>query len=880
MRFPRPRPAGALLTIALVVPMAVVAPTFSAAPPQPHPVTPSTERVALRGVDAAAFASSPVPTELGHAWRTFTGRGTAASQRAMQRTPQILTGQVHTDGFRMLGVTWRGARPSDDGTVVVTARTHTDGTWTDWFDVPINVDLGTEPSPNGRYGAEPYWVGDSDGIQVRVDAVGAANPRDVRADLIEPGTSDADASITGTWQGSSASASTDEPPIVTRAQWGANESLRDKHLENSSTFKVAFVHHTAGSNNYTRSESPAVVRGLYSYYVNTLHYADMGYNFLVDKFGTIYEGRAGSITKPVRSAATGGFNTDTLSIVAIGNFQTARATDALVSGIAKVAAYRLSRFYRDPFGHKTLKAEVGSSRYAAGTKVRFKVISGHRDSNYTACPGNKLYRRLPDIRRLAAKDMGSSFIEPSISRKSVALGHNTSFRVHAGVTQQQNWALTVRPRCGHGVVRRITGTASRSNPINAVWRGFDDQGRPVPAGRYRVTLTSSADGTSAWPFATGVVIGVGGDAKAATRSSMPAPAGAYVPQRPQALLSTTTGQGVGTPMVLGAGRRLDVPVLGRAGVPKTGVSAVALSIEASCASNRTRVFAGPASVEGVGSRVLSVGPNNTARSFALVRVGPGGSVRLQNARGNVALRASVVGYISTDGAGGSLTPLRRSPLAGASPIGLGTTASTVNIAGRAGVPSDAKAVVLVVRRGPKSKVSSVWAWPESGTRPSTPAWRRTRGPAAVSQFVVPLGSTGALRLAADHSGPVSLQVAGYVAGNANRPVHAVVPRPLLGDGVKVAKGKARTVKVSGRAGVPNDATAVVVSVTGAAEKRSAQVTVWPRGSSEPTTSDLMVPRHRSSESVAVIRIGRDGDLRLSAKKGTVHGNLTVLGWVR
>ena len=155
-----------------------------------------------------------------------------------------------------------------------------------------------------------------------------------------------------------------KPPIVTRAEWGADESLRDKRLENSDTFKVAFVHHTAGSNNYTRSESPAVVRGLYSYYVNTLDYADMGYNFLVDKYGTIYEGRAGSITKPVRSAASGGFNTDTVAVVAMGNFETAPASDAMVRGIAEVLAYRLSRFHRDPFGRKVLTAEVGSSKYA------------------------------------------------------------------------------------------------------------------------------------------------------------------------------------------------------------------------------------------------------------------------------------------------------------------------------------------------------------------------------------------------------------------------------------------------------------------------------------------------------------------------------------
>ena len=77
--------------------------------------------------------------------------------------------------------------------MLVTARTRTDGQWTDWFELHTMVDGGTEPSPNGRFGTVPYWAGDSDGVQVRVDAVGDADPTDVRADLIEPGTSDADA---------------------------------------------------------------------------------------------------------------------------------------------------------------------------------------------------------------------------------------------------------------------------------------------------------------------------------------------------------------------------------------------------------------------------------------------------------------------------------------------------------------------------------------------------------------------------------------------------------------------------------------------------------------------------------------------------------------
>ncbi|MCZ3385950.1 MAG: peptidoglycan recognition protein [Actinomycetia bacterium] len=881
MRFPRPAPAGALFAIVLVVPTVVVVPTFTGSRATPHPVTPQVQQLRLAEGDLAESSTAPIPDELAASWRELDGQSAASAARAAGRPPMLVTEPIETDDYRMLGVTWTGAPPSEDGAVVVTARTRTSGEWTDWFDLHTMVDGGTVASPNGRYATVPYWAGESDGVQVRVDAVGDAEPNDVRADLIEPGTSDADAAITEPWSGSTASASTNKPPMVTRAEWGADESLRDKRLENNATIDVAFVHHTAGSNSYSRSESPAVVRGLYSYYVRTLKYSDMGYNFLVDKYGTVYEGRAGSITKPVRGAATGGFNTDSMTVVAMGNFETAAPSDAMLRGISKVLAYRLSRYHRDPYGTKVLTAEVGSSRYDDGEKARFKVISGHRDAGYTACPGQKLYDRMPAIRKLTLDAMDSSLVEPTISDRTVSMSSDPEIAVRAGVLHQQNWTLTVRDYCSGTIVRRLTGTASPRDPIRTTWRGGTENGKQASPGRYRVTLTSSGNGTSAWPFERSVLIGVGGGSAAPVTSSLgTTAAGTYVPLRPRALVSTADGTGIKGRLILGTDRRLDVQVLGRAGVPSSGVSAVAISVAAECASTGTRISVSPDKVTGTGARVLSLGAGATARGFAMVRVGPGGGIRFHNQSGAVALKASVVGYVSTGGGGGSLTALRRTALGGASPLSVGTSAVAVDVAGRAGVPADARAVVLAIRRSGDSPVASVWAWPSGGEQPPTPTWRRPRGSGSVSQVIVPLGDNGEMRVAADRSGPMSIDVAGYVAAGDSRDFHPVVPRTLLGDGVQLGKGDARTVSVRGRAGVSSNATAVVVQLTGSAAKDPGRLTLWPRSASEPRTADLIVPARGSRETLAIVRLGQGGDLRVGSMDSRLRANLTVIGWIR
>ncbi len=110
------------------------------------------------------------------------------------------------------------------------------------------------------------------------------------------------------------------PRIVTRRGWGANEGLRERKFVYTKKVKAAFVHHTASGNNYRCSQSPSLIRSIYRYHVKSMGWRDVGYNFLVDKCGNIYEGRAGGVAKPVLGAHTLGFNTNSMGIAVLGSY--------------------------------------------------------------------------------------------------------------------------------------------------------------------------------------------------------------------------------------------------------------------------------------------------------------------------------------------------------------------------------------------------------------------------------------------------------------------------------------------------------------------------------------------------------------------------------
>ena len=81
------------------------------------------------------------------------------------------------------------------------------------------------------------------------------------------------------------------------------------------------VHHTVNSNDYAPEDVPALLRGIYRYHTKNLGWSDVGYNFLVDRFGGIWQGRAGGSALAVRGAHTLGFNSTSTGIAVIGNFE-------------------------------------------------------------------------------------------------------------------------------------------------------------------------------------------------------------------------------------------------------------------------------------------------------------------------------------------------------------------------------------------------------------------------------------------------------------------------------------------------------------------------------------------------------------------------------
>ena len=138
------------------------------------------------------------------------------------------------------------------------------------------------------------------------------------------------------------------PGIVTRAGWHADESIRRAAPTYAPELKMVFVHHTDTATSAPCSDSARIVRGIYAYHVRTNGWNDIGYNFLVDKCGTVFEGRYGGMSKPVIGAQTKGFNTGSAGIAVIGTYSSARPRPVAVAALERLIAWRLDVAHVDP----------------------------------------------------------------------------------------------------------------------------------------------------------------------------------------------------------------------------------------------------------------------------------------------------------------------------------------------------------------------------------------------------------------------------------------------------------------------------------------------------------------------------------------------------
>jgi hypothetical protein len=314
----------------------------------------------------------------------------------------LLSTARSTRSFSMLGLTWSGA-----GDLPLSVRTHTRGVWTSWQQLERDDD-GPDAGPEddlGQAATAPLWVGPSDAVQVRLDGPTAIPlPTRLNLALIDPGNSPRDAATVAPAVVDRGVTAGDLPPIGTRKDWNANERMRHRAPRYTGGIQVAFVHHTAGGNHYSESDVPKIIRGVYAFHTRVRGWSDVGYNFLVDRFGRIWEGRAGGIDRAVLGAHTGGFNSDSFGVAVLGNFVHDRPTPATLDAIERVIAWKFSRYGQapglNPQSDTTLvSAGGGTDRWRRGRTVNFLRISGHRDAGSTECPGKYLYARLDEIRQ-------------------------------------------------------------------------------------------------------------------------------------------------------------------------------------------------------------------------------------------------------------------------------------------------------------------------------------------------------------------------------------------------------------------------------------------------------------------------------------------------
>jgi hypothetical protein len=408
--------------------------------------------------------------------------------------PRTLAAAASPMHFNMLALHWIGS-----GTVSYRVhRLH--GSWSTW--VMADADVAPDGGTGRWHDGNLDWTAAADGVQFRPHgAVQRLRAYELWSRV--------------TTKPSRQTSGTGTPAIVSRGGWGADEEIVRAKPSFAPADRLAVVHHTAGTNTYTAAQGAAIVRGIEVYHVKGNGWNDIGYNFLVDRFGTVYEGRGGGTEKNVIGAHSEGFNTGTVGVALIGNYAHATPPKAQQDALVTLIAWRLDIAHVDPLS-TVAYTSGGNLKFKSGKNVTLRAISGHRDTGPSECPGAGTYVLLPGIAKRVSLTGLPKLYTPTVSG---ALGGPV--RIRARLSSSLPWTVTIVDQLrrtvatGSGTGKLVDWTWSSlvagkgvftwtiSSPGARPAAGTIGIGRPVPAPTLSLTnlattpsvITPNADGS-------------------------------------------------------------------------------------------------------------------------------------------------------------------------------------------------------------------------------------------------------------------------------------------------------------------------------------------------------------------------------------------------
>ena len=362
--------------------------------------------------------------------------------------------------FNLVGGRWRGRA---DPRLAIRVR-KAGARWSRW--APLTAEYGSTSAP--------VWVGEADQIQYRsrrpapglrlhfVNVEGTATAADRVRTAIRRVANTAAVSLGRMLGARAAQAQAGPPGMVMRDGWGAQD-CPPRSAPQYGEVKAAYVHHTVSLNDYSREEAPDIVLSICRYHRNSNKWNDIGYNFLVDKYGTLYEGRAGGIDQPVVGAQAQGYNSQTTGIANIGTYSDVPVSEEAMNSMAALIRWKLPLHGAPTAGTTTLKSAGGdTNRYPSGRVVTVDRVIGHRDTNSTECPGNALYAQLTDLRARVGDLSPAPVLKPPPSRARTAVAAGLAPRL---VRYGRRTRVS-------GMLRRTGGKRLSSKPLEVqVLRG-------------------------------------------------------------------------------------------------------------------------------------------------------------------------------------------------------------------------------------------------------------------------------------------------------------------------------------------------------------------------------------------------------------------------